>query len=296
MTATVPEQVVVVDLNSPPTASDILDQLVPSEVCALVADPNFDRRLRYTLTLCLSNNGGRCDEGSPKHVLKKGLVDDPDIALPEPRLCATVEPDGNLFGILFAALNGDVLKGLGGIDSWVELRVGGEDADPVLDQYAGKVLRVSPKIPMQRTANKNPTVDHFDVQIGDAAPVQLPLGRCVDQTAPLEMVAGQTFRVTPVEPPDARETYVVPTLDGKIDTFTEAITYQWLAGSGGFSSGSTGGPRDIVSGSPAPLFTDFNAPEPVDVPEAKLVPFWVVQREERLGGSYFESCIRVLPQ
>src|SRR5256885_15740565 len=65
MTATVPEQVVDVDLQNPPMPSDILPQLVPSTVCALVADPSFDRRLRYTLTLCIEDNGGGCGAGAP---------------------------------------------------------------------------------------------------------------------------------------------------------------------------------------------------------------------------------------
>ncbi|MBA3821655.1 MAG: hypothetical protein H0X17_22415, partial [Deltaproteobacteria bacterium] len=102
-------------------------------------------------------------------------------------------------------------------------------------------------------------------------------------------------RITPIERADTREVYVVPTLDGQSRTFTESPTYQWVAGAGGYSSGSTGGPRDF-SGNPAPLFTEWRAPTAEDLAGAALdVPLWIVQRDERLGAAWYESCLRVVP-
>jgi len=85
MKASVPEQVVDIDLTNPPPPSQILPQLVPSDICALVADPSFDgRRLRWSLTMCQQSSEDLCYDGDPQEVLGSGLLDDPDISVPEP--------------------------------------------------------------------------------------------------------------------------------------------------------------------------------------------------------------------
>src|SRR5207237_5068334 len=122
----------------------------------------------------------------------------------------------------------------------------------------------------------------------------LPLGRCVEQAAPIELAAGQTLRLEPIEPASVREVYTVPTLDGGEQQFTESLTYQWLASAGSFSEGSTGGPRDVV-GNPAPLFTDYKAPPARDLAGPTDVQLWIVQRDERLGAEWYEACVRVVP-
>jgi len=294
MTTTVPEQVIDVDIANPQPPVDLLQQLGPSDVCALVADPNFDgRRLRWTMTLCPVTSTDRCDLSEPHAQIGSGLIDDPDITVPEPKLCATVEPDGNLLGVVTYALNNDVLHGLEGEAYAVQLVVGGEGADPSLDLYASKSLQVIADYPAGREPNHNPTLTEIDATLPDAdAPIPLPLGRCVDQTAPLEVAPGTKIRLTPVEPDGVRETYDVIKLDGTLAMFTENITYQWTAGAGGFSDGNTGGPHDPFGNEP-PLFSDFTAPKDID---AQMdVPIWIVQRDERLGAAIYESCIRVTP-
>jgi hypothetical protein len=294
MAASVPDQIVDIDFENPPQPVELLAQLVPSEMCALVADPGRARRLRWSMTLCVLDNDQRCDSDVMLR-LASGLADDPDTAVPAPRMCATVMPDGNLLGVLLEALEGDTLQGLGGIDYGISLKVGGEDEDPANDQLAGKRLRVAPRIPAERSANQNPTLRHLEGAIdGGASGIVMPLGRCVDQTAPIELRVGQTLRLTPVEADGAREVYVVPRLDGMQQSFTESLTYQWLASTGSFTSGSTGGPRDIA-GNPAPLFTDYRAPKAKDLTGPTDVALWVVQRDERLGAAWYESCVRVVP-
>jgi len=292
MAAEPPEQVVTFDVNNPPEPIQLLEQLVPTKVCALIADGSFDRPLSYSFTLCLTDDG-RCDS-TAEQVLASGTIDDPDITVPEPQLCATVNPDGNLLAVLLESLEDDTLKGLGGVYYDVVLRVGSADFDPSLDLYGDKTLRVMPKIPDTITANHNPTMDHFEASIDGAPPVPLQLGRCIEQTAPFQMPVDTKVRLTPIESPDARETYVAPTIDGMGRTFTEALTYQWLVGAGAFTANSTGGPRDI-SGNPAPLFTDYKTPDPEDIPEPRDLPLWIIQRDERLGVAWYESCVRVMP-
>jgi hypothetical protein len=293
LTSSPPDQVVDVDLTQPVVPAGLLAQLVPTQVCALVADPGLDRRLAWSLTLCPLTNGDRCDSDL-EVPLAQGLADDPDKAVPEPALCATIDPNGNLLAILLDALDGDTLHGLGGLYYGVVLRIGGEDANRDLDQYAAKSLRIAPRIPMTATANTNPRLDHLDATIGDGPPVALPLLRCAENPAPLPVLPGTKLRLSPVEPDGAREVYVVPTLDGKSQTFTESLTYQWIASAGGLSNGSTGGPRD-VSGNPAPLFTDYKAPAAADLDGPTDVSLWIIQRDERLGVHAYEACLRVTP-
>ena len=69
----------------------------------------------------------------------------------------------------------------------------------------------------------------------------------------------------------------------------------WLATAGGFSSGSTGGPRDVATGDPAPLFTDYRAPAAEDLTGPTDIQLWIVERDERLGAVWYESCVRVVP-
>jgi hypothetical protein len=166
ITSDPPEQVL--DISQTQEPLELLKQLVPAKVCALVADPNFDRRLRYTLTVCNLGGGERCDLAAPHVVLADTIVDDPDLTVPEPQICATIPADLDLMAIILTALNVDSLHGLGGVYYGVELKIGGETADPALDLYASKNLVVQPKIPLTRTANVNPTLSGIQATIGSS--------------------------------------------------------------------------------------------------------------------------------
>ena len=126
----------------------------------------------------------------------------------------------------------------------------------------------------------------------------LPLGRCAEKSSDeLDQIAippNTKVNLNPKELPGARETYVVPTLDGGSDTFTESLTYQWAGNGGGFSRGSTGGPHDAF-GNSAPLDTDWTSPKAEKLTGPTDFTIWVVQRDERLGVAWFEYCIRVTP-
>jgi hypothetical protein len=295
MTATPPTQVIDVDLTQPPTPASLtvlLAELTSTQVCALVADPGLARRLAWSLSLCPLTDNERCDDGTEIQ-LASGIADDPDTAIPQPEICATVAPDANLVMLLYNALQDDTLHGLGGLYYAVQLRVGGENADRTLDQYAIKTLEVAPRIPSTATANKNPTLIRIDARNNLIAGT-LPRGRCSDIPAPLELAAGNTLQIIPIEPATAREDYVVPTLDGTAQAFTETLTYQWIATAGSFSNGSTGGPHDFA-GNPARLSTDYHAPPASDVTTPLDVSLWIIQRDERYGVTWYEGCVRVTP-
>jgi hypothetical protein len=287
------EQMLDIDLTKPPDPAALLAQLVPTQVCALIADPGAERRLLWSMTMCPLTSDERCDDDRPQVPIGGGLIDDPETTVPEPAMCATVAADGNLLAVLLDVLNDDTLHGLGGVDYAIQLRVGGENGDRGLDQYASKALRVSPRIPAERTANHNPSLDGFTAALGDAAAVPLPFGRCAENPAPFELAPSAKLRLAPAESEGARELYVVPTLDGRSESFTESLTYQWIASAGGYSSGSTGGPRDL-SGNPAPLFSDYRSPRASDLMGPTDISLWIIQRDERLGVQWYESCIRVV--
>ena len=302
MSATVPEQIVDIDITQPVQPADILEQLVETKVCVLLSDKNFTRNLRWKMTLCNLNGDQRCNDGAPHSDLGEGLWPDPDLTPAPPEMCAVVPADGNLLGVILESLQGDQFKGLGGIYYGVSLVVGGEDADPTLDLYAAKNLRVQPRIPPELQPNNNPYLSGVDVRLAEDGDEFMPLpienARCIDYANrfedPIIVVPEQKIRFQPVEPDGVREVYVVPTTDGGSRTFTESLTYQWLASAGKYSSGSTGGVRDPF-GNPPPLFTDWTAPKAKDLEGPTDVSFWVVQRDERLGLAWYESCVRVVP-
>ena len=44
-----------------------------------------------------------------------------------------------------------------------------------------------------------------------------------------------------------------------------------------------------------PLFTDWTAPSAKDLDGPTDVSFWFIQRDERLGLTWYEACVRVVP-
>jgi hypothetical protein len=295
MTATPPTQVIDVDVSQPPTTATLavlLAELMPTQVCALVTDPGLSRRLAWSLSLCPLSDDDRCNDGTEIQ-LASGIADDPDTATPRPEICAMVAPDANLLMLLYNALQDDTLHGLGGLYYAVQLRVGGENADRTLDQYAVKTLELAPRIPANATANKNPSLIRIDAR-NNLIAATLPRGRCSDTPQPLQVEASTTLQIIPIEPATAREAYVVPTLDGTSQAFTETLTYQWVASAGSFSNGSTGGPHDFA-GNPARLSTDYHAPSASEVTLPLDVSLWIIQRDERYGVTWYEGCVRVMP-
>jgi hypothetical protein len=293
LSASVPEQIIDLDINNPAPPAELLEQMVPTDICVLLSDRIFDRRLRWSMTLCNLNNDERCT--GPQGLIGSGVWEDPELTDDPPRMCATVPVDGNLLAVLLDYLEGDQLRGLGGIYYGVSLAVGGEETDPAEDLYAAKSLRVQPRIPPELQANNNPTLLGVDIRPSvDELFMTLPLERCIDQVAPITVAPGQRVRFAPIEPEGAREVYVTPTIDGGSRTFTESLTYQWLATAGNFSSGRTGGVRDAF-GNPPPLFTDWTAPAAKDLTGPTNVSFWFIQRDERLGLTWYESCLTVVP-
>jgi hypothetical protein len=283
MTATPPEQVVPFDPEDP------LDvEFGPAEVCALLADPGQSRRLEWSMTLCPPQGGRRCAADRPQIPLGSGVTDDPDQTTMRP--CATVPGGVAVLPILQDTIERDGASGFGGIDLTVSIRVvpegGGEDQAI----YGFKSVRYSPKLPEERVANTNPFMYEIRFDRRDGTDSQLlQRGPCHTGTRILAR-PGETLHFVPIEPPGVREEYVIPTFEGGSRRFTENLRYQWLAGGGDWTATGTGGPRDGAGNQPD-LDTEWEAPDEVGA----VIPLWIIQRDERGGGHWYESCVQVMP-
>lgn len=291
MRAEPPEIVTPYDPENP-TAVDIGD-LADVEVCGLVADPAEERGLRYRMRVCAPTSSGRCDE--PEYEIGEGEVGDPETADEPVQICATIQPSVDLLLVLQESVSADSLLGFGGVQIQVELRVEPEDGseEPI---YAFKRVRYSPQLPAERTANLNPSASRF---IGLREPdgvrgqdFDMPIGRC-GEVEPILVAPGERLTVLPDEPSGVREKYVVPTFDGGQRSFTENLTYQWHATEGDWSPFTSGGEIDVAGNEP-PIDSSWRAPDdPILIGDGIDVRMWLVQRDERGGQAWYETCVRV---
>jgi hypothetical protein len=233
-----PEVVSPVDPDDPTNL-----ELVEVEVCALIADPGTDRRLQYEMVACAPTDSKRCDELERPFVdLGFGTVDDPETAVATVRPCATVPAGGGLLAVLEDSIRNDALSGFGGVEVQVEMVIRAEGAPLAEAEFGAKTVLYSPKIPEERVANANPSVERFTIKVDGGAAADLPLGRCTDIT-PLPVSAGAELELEPIEPDGARQDYVVPTFDGGSRSFTENLTYAWYASAGEWTRENSGGER-----------------------------------------------------
>ncbi len=288
-----PEQVIDVDLERP-NPTEILAQLQPTEVCALIADPAAHRDLRWKMSVCILGLDNRCDLEHPVIELGSGLIDDPDDSETLEQPCATLFPDQKLLTILREAVEANPIQALGGIEYGVVMEVD-DPRSPEISVFAAKHLRVAAHIPITRRANINPYIDYLDGAVTSVG-VQIPRARCNDTPSLSfeipEVKGGEVVTLFPVEPESAREEYFAPTLSGGAQRITETLTYQWLAAQGSFSDETTGGGHDIL-GNQSLLGTEWRAPRGLKI--ATNISLWMIQRDERYGNSVLETCIRVLP-
>lgn len=292
MTANPVEQLIPYDPQHPPDPSTI--QLAPVTICALVADPGATRQLEYTMTACPESNDDRCPTDEPSFVIGGGTFDDPEDADAPQIPCAQLDPGPSLFAVIHQAVVDDPLKGFDSIDIQVVMSVNAPGATPDQQVWASKAVRFGAQVPADRTPNHNPSVDEIDWLRADTTTGPLTLGRCHDQAAPLEVAAGEQIHLAPVETPGARETYAVPTFDGGEQHITENLSYDWYAGAGKWDSAHTAGPRDPFGNDP-PLDTSWTAPAADEIGGGLDVPIYIVQRDERLGEAWYESCVHVHP-
>ncbi len=296
MRATPPEQIVDVDLEQP-DVTEILAQLDDVDIEAIVADPGRERPLRWSMTLCLLDevDEARCDRTKPTIEIGSAVIDDPDsYHVPQP-IKATLVPNTTMLAMINEAIRDNPVEAIGGVRLSVVLTVGDLD-DASGDVYAAKHLRISPRFPSGRSANANPTLEFVDAALPNGQAVNVQTMHCGEALAnnPDAIPAVQPgARVTlfPVERADTREMYLAPTLDGRPMPLEETITYQWLSTYGAWSDEFTGGGHDAL-GNQSLLGSDWIAPA---VSSTLTVSLWMIQRDERFGVNWFQTCIIVDP-
>jgi hypothetical protein len=300
---TPPEQVLDVDPMKAPTIDEVLVQLVPIRVRALVADPYTSADIHWTMTACLLDEGSRCDPEAPSFEFAGGVLSDPESSVgfdgtpckgdpfEDPgTVCGLLVPDNRLVQMLFAALEGDPTGGLGGIDVGIVLRVRNPFLDPPAETFAAKHIRFAPRVPLDRRPNNNPHIDQLLLGRGGFG-AELTKEYCAEPGSVMSVDAGDVATLFPVSRETDKEEYVLPTLDGQSERFQEYLTYQWIATAGSFVDEVTGGPPDVF-GNIRLDGTEWKAP---DVDADTLVTVWVIQRDSRYGVRWRQGCIKVEP-
>lgn len=267
-------------------------------VCALVADPADQRGLEYSFSYCRPTGNGRCRGSITVVELGDGEVDDPEESSEPVEICTTLAPGPDLADVLVEAFGADSLLGFGGVSAQVALAITPVGGEVVETLYAFKRVRFSPELPADRTANVNPALDRL---IGLRQPTgergldfDVPLGRCGD-IQPFDVAPGEPITFLPVELEGARQRYVVLTFDGGERHYTENFTYQWLASEGNFSPFESGGTIDVAGNKPT-LDSRWRAPSDRElIGDGLDVRIWLIQRDERGGQAWYETCARVVP-
>ena len=298
MAATPPEQILDIDPDHPPTIDDLLLQLKPFQVRALVAEPGRDGDLEWSMRACiLDDRSSRCDEDKLKIDFARGTLGDPErnsvgnacegsFFEPGGVVCGQLVPDNVFVQMLIQALDADPAMGLGGIDIGVELRITG-----AADVFAAKRIRFAARVPMERMPNNNPHVDSMLIGQGGAG-FDAQKQHCNDNGGVNRVAAGEKITLFPVARDGDKEEFVLPTLDGSTEHFTEYLSYQWIATAGDFTDEETGGPPDIF-GNVRLDGTEWTAPKKIS--SKQFVQIWVLQRDARYGLAWREACIEVDP-
>ncbi len=283
-----PEVLIPVDMETLDPSS-----LPEVEVCALFADPGDSRELNYAMVACPPSSSGRCEEQVQVR-LGSGEVSDPEESDSPVTLCATLGPSPGLIEVIEESVSLDSLAGFGAIDIQVEISVWprGNREQTI---FAHKKVRFGAQLPADRVPNENPSMERVEASLAsDGQIFALPNGRCADVEAVL-VPLGARLDLVPVEGEGVREDYLVPTLDGESREFSETLSYRFYSTSGSWRKASTGGPRDI-SGNIPTLDTSWIAPHDAALVGTGLdVSLFVIQRDERGGQSWFQSCVRVVP-
>lgn len=285
---------------------------VDVEVCALIADPADDRDLEYRMTACWPNDVTlRCDDPARAEVLLTGTPGSPFARVPDPeqagepvRVCATL-PSNTVLPVLildqvellgsYEDVAAQVLANGGNLDVQIEVAVRGADQGQEDLQYGSKRMRYAVPLPEGRQPNQNPGIATLQASVAGAEPVDMPVGRCVELEAPLEVGPAVEIEIEPVPAEGSREDYLVLTFDGDARMFTENLVYTWYATHGAWESEQTGGPKDLAGNEPEVASTWTTPRNPEVIGDGLDVPIWVVQRDERGGQSWIETCVRVTP-
>ena len=193
---------------------------------ALIGDPaGQGRDLEYHVRACISTGDRACTNAGEAVELAHGSTRGGELSLAVKPAQATLD-DGT--PLMFAALNQDTYKGLGGIRVPVVIELASPDGKEHV--YAQKLMVYSCQIFPERTANSTPRLPGI---LWEGAP--WPEGEVKER-------AGKAgVALEPMDFSSLQESYVVPSVSLERVELVESWKVSWVTSSGTMKAYSTGG-------------------------------------------------------
>jgi hypothetical protein len=275
----------------------------------LVVDPQGNGRpVHYRAVACVSPTGGVDEEGGGGNMMPGGVRQTigrgacPDNApllaegdaspapgslTPKFEVPLPLNPD-----LLVAGLGQDPLGLLYGLALTVQVTASAGQEQVVVR----KRVLVTARLTADQAPNQNPVIPFVSYRKTENDPETL-----YDATQPPMVHLGDKLRFQPS--PGIKETY--PTRIGDrhtgcvhTETVTEALRFAFFATAGTFSPDSTNTEPSVFRESgpdPHRLESVYEAPKTLLPGQSDLVHVWIVTRDERVGSSYTELTLRLVP-
>jgi hypothetical protein len=250
----------------------------PIQFTALIADPAGNgREINYKLSGCANRGDRDCNNEGDFVVLSTGKTTAGELKL---NIAPGIQflDDGLATPLLLEVINQDTFKGLGGIRVPVVLELAAADTGETI--YAQKLMVYTCQFFPTMKANVTPVLPGIQIYGED-----WPEGEVK------ELSGRDEFPLLPVDFSALEENYVVPSLELKPISLTEAWKVTWLTTHGTMSSYNTGGTDFVgVEGRHNSKWKpDPKATEPQDVELTFVV------RDGRGGNSWTKRHIHWKP-
>jgi hypothetical protein len=275
----------------------------------MVVDPQgAGRPVHYRAVACVSPTGGIGEQGGGGNMMPGGVrqtvgrgvcpdnapllgegdaTPPPGSLMPKIEVPLTLTPD-----LLMAALKQDQLGLIYGLALTVQVTA---SAGPEQAVVRKRVL-ISDRLTPEQTPNQNPITPGVSYRKTEDDPL-VPY----DPAQPPMVRLGEKLRIQPS--PGTKETY--PTRIGDrhtgcvhTQTVTEALRFAFYATAGTFSPDTTTTEPPVFR-DPAPdphrLESVYEAPKELVPGQSDLVHVWIVTRDERVGSSFIELTLRLVP-
>ena len=231
---------------------------------------------------------------SPQIFIGSGTIPDPDTTSPEPQLCATIQPNDDLISVLLNYVENDPLMGLGGIDYGLLLEVGDAGVDPSQDHLRREDAAGHAADPGDRDAEQQP-VHHGPDGVRRRQRRRGAPARALRGPRPDEHHAAD--RHTPTTSCGSRRSShraFTRSTSCRRSTAARRCSPRRSRTSGTRAAAvsrpiSTGGPVDCSATRRRSTPTGTR-PTRALITDVTDVPLFIIQRDDRLGEAWFETC------
>jgi hypothetical protein len=292
------------------------EHLPPVTLRPLVVDPRGGGRpVHYRAVVCLSPTGnlnpmeggmgmapsgvrntagrGECPADAP--VLAEGDAVPPD-GTPVVPIVLRMTPTREQ---VMAALRADVLGMVYGLPLTVQLTVSAGSERVV----ARKRVLIGTRLNPGHRNNENPVIEKVVHRLSEHAP-EVPFDVADPFFAPVPVPLGGSLKIEPARREQDRETYPTRVGDRRtgcvsITTAVEAQRFAFFATAGTFGPPGTNSEPPIIRDEPTDpsqrLASTYRAPRALLPGESELVRIYIVTRDERVGSSFIELALRLIP-